>query len=108
MMSGAENAASRARASVDGSAAAWWEELRKAVLPALIGEGALWLSLVESGAEPRGPDFADGTLKLDVLEAANPESWPSQIAAPRSLVVDLLSLRTATKYAASFVEAARE
>jgi hypothetical protein len=107
-MDRSDKSAFRSWSAVDGSAPAWWVELRSTVLPALIDEDAVWISLVESGAEVREPVFAGGAVTLELLEASRPESWRCHLASvPRTVIVDLLSLRTSSRYAASLLGAAR-
>src|SRR4051812_41563110 len=104
-----DKSALRPQPTVDASASAWRQGVRQTVLPALIDEDAVWISLVEAGVDVREPELVGGAVTLDSLEATRPESWRRHLAsAPRTVIVDLLPLRAATRHATSLLSAARE
>jgi len=104
-----DKSALRSRPTLDASTSAWWEEVRQTVLPTLIDEDAVWISLVEPGVDVREPDRAGVAVTLDLVEASRPESWRRHLASvPRTVIVELLSLRASSRNSASALSAARE
>jgi hypothetical protein len=108
-MSRTDNAGVSSRLVDAAAAAAWLREIRQTIIPALVGEDAVRIALVESRGDAPDPELVDGAITLDVFDAVRSEPWSTHVGTtPSAVIVDVLSVRASRKHVAFALAAARE